>query len=790
MADTTPTRVGSYNVIREIGRGGMGVVYLARDDRLDRDVAIKCLPKEFAADEERLARFTREAKILASLNHPNIATIHGLEEVDGRIYLVLEHVDGESLIEFMNRSDRSWRKRLDAAVGISDALASAHDQGVVHRDIKPDNVRFTRDGVVKVLDFGLACAAPMADAPVATATTASFNTKAGAVMGTRGYMSPEQIRGEVPDTRSDIFSFGCLLHEMMTGNKTFVRNTVADTMAATLREDPEPPTSCGSNAPGELDPIVMRCLEKNPKDRFQSASDLGFALRNVISDSSPGSPADPAPVKPRRSRRIMAGCVAVILIAMAAFVYLSTGTESTPITSLAILPFVNASDDPDSAFLCEGIAESIINRMDSVDELRVVSRNASFRHTGREHELDQVARDLGVHGIVTGRITRRGDILTISVTLEDAQQQEQIWGDRFERPLAGILGMEADIADRITGGLQLELSGEQRTRVTNNPTEDPEAYLAYLEGRFWQLKLGKASILRAIELYDRAIEIDESFALAYAGKASAICNLGIGQYGPAAELKPQALAAAQRAVELDGQLAEALLPLGMARWIWDWDYLRAEADLKEAIRMKPNIPLAHHLLAHVLSVQGRYSEAVVSSEEAGRLEPTTPLYHSCLGHFYSWNGQPDLALRQMRDTVNMDVTFGHARAYLGRELVAQGRPDEGVEQLQYLRDNGLRVGDGLGDMGWAYGEAGRYEEARNELATLMERAESEYIPNIAFARINAGLRDDEETLRWLNRAVEAREAVLPLIYNEPHFRRLHNNPRFIEILDRIGITHE
>ncbi|MHC4910901.1 MAG: serine/threonine-protein kinase, partial [Planctomycetota bacterium] len=310
-----PAQIGPYRVDREIGRGGMGVVYLARDERLDREVAIKCLPDEFGGDEERLERFNREARLLASLNHPNIATVHGLEEVDGKKYLVLEYIDGESLTDYLCQHARSRRTCLEVASTIADALAAAHARGVAHRDVKPDNVRFTRDGHVKVLDFGLACTVPQNRSDSADATTVARETRPGVVMGTPGYMAPEQVRGQAADARSDIFAFGCLLYEMLTGRETFGRDTIADSLAATLQEDVEPPSRIATRIPAELDAIVMRCLERRPDDRFQSARDLAFALRGVSGQRPVAAPSERMPTGPSHGRRLLAGLLAIACLA-------------------------------------------------------------------------------------------------------------------------------------------------------------------------------------------------------------------------------------------------------------------------------------------------------------------------------------------------------------------------------------------------------------------------------------------------------------------------------------------
>ncbi len=782
MSYSSPDTVGPYTIQREIGRGGMGVVYLGHDPRLDRNVAIKGLPEEFSADPERLSRFQREAKALASLNHPNIATIHGLEESDDRLYIVMEYVDGISLDEALEESGRSWRSSVEIASSIADALAAAHACGVVHRDTKPDNIRIDRDGNAKLLDFGLASEAP---SPSGSDTTIVRETKPGQVLGTPGYMAPEQVRGEAADPRSDIFALGCVLHEMLTGHPTFLRDNLADSIAATLTAEPDPPSVCAQQVPAELDAVVLRCLEKRSSKRFQSATDLAFALRSL---SQPRSRTTATPQGPSSKRVVRGALLIAALLLVGAILFDRLGSAS-PITSLAVLPFVDESGDPDTAFLCEGIAEGIINRMGAIADLRVVSRNASFRHAGREHEIGRVATELDVRAVLTGRVTRRGDVLTVSVTLEDAVNEEQVWGERFERPLAGILGVEAEIARRISSQLHLEPTGEQRKRVTRNPTENPDAYLAYLEGRFWQNRIEATAFDRAIQLYDKAISRDEGFALPFAGKALVYCNRGIGLLQPAERVRPLAEAAAEKAVALDELHPEGYVSRGFIAFLWEWDFAKAEADLRRAIELKDDHASAHHILAHVLSAQGRFAEAVAASRRATEIEPHAPLFHSCLGHFFSWNGERRRALQQMRFTVNMDGGFGLARVYLGRELVAQGQPDQGIEQFQFLHDSGMRVGDWIGDLGWAYATAGLHDEARQEIATLEARAKTEYVPNIAFARIYAGLREDARAIEYLQHAVDTREAVLPLIKNEPHFRHLHQDPAFVEILAQIGLPH-
>jgi serine/threonine-protein kinase len=613
-------------------------------------------------------------------------------------------------------------------------------------------------------------------------------------MGTPGYMAPEQARGQPADARSDIFAFGCLLYEILTGRMAFGRDTIADSLAATLQEDVEPPSRIAARAPGELDAIVMRCLEKRPDDRFQSARDLAFSLRTVIGGGEPST--GPAPMPPpgswrRRQPWLIGAALALIAIAALTVWQLRTGppAPSAP-RSLAVLPFVDEGADEDVAFLCDGIAESITNRLQAaLPELVIAPRALAFQFRGPDVDLDEVARSLDVDAAVTGRIMQQGGRLIVRPELTGIADRRHLWGKPFpfNEEMSDILQVEETIATQIAEALMPELSGQQRSRLATNPTPDSDAYLAYLEGRFWHLRIEGEAYRRALQHYDRALDLDSDFALAHAAKAHLYCNRGLGLFAPAREVWPQARTAAERALSLAPELPQAHFAIGFIRYIWDWDFAGAETALREAIQLNPDFGFAYHILAHVLATQGRYAEALALSQNATRLEPRTLIFNSCQGHFHAWNGQPDLALAKLRETNLADPRFGHTYVYLGRELVAQGRPAEGIESIEHLRDSGLRVQDAGGDLGWAYAEAGRRDDALAGLAVREELAAVEFVPNIAFARIHAGLRDDDQTIEWLERAVEAREAVLPLIRSEPHFRHLHDDPRFVAILDRIGL---
>ena len=484
MAQPPPGRIGPYEITREIGRGGMGVVYLARDTKLDREVAIKALPDELAQDDDRVARFEREANLLASLNHPNIATVFGLEEVGSKKYLVLEYIDGESLIEFLNRNRSSWRKCVEPAAGIAEALAASHARGVVHRDIKPENVLFTRDGIVKLLDFGLALPVPTDSGEDRGATTVKIETKPGTIRGTPGYMAPEQVRGKSADPRSDIFAFGCLLHEMLTGRPTFARDTAADSMAATLKDLPKDPIESGIDIPTELNRVTMRCLEKRPDDRFQSARDLAFSLRGAFGASeAPARTMRIQTPKPSGFRWTIGAVAVVALVTMGIWLFRPEEEEPPRVRSLAVLPFVNDSGDQEADYLAAELPASIIDSLTTLSELHVVPRSTSFRLRNSDEEVTAIGRLLNADLVLIGQINMRGDELRVRAELIDVATNNQQWSHHYDQSLDDTLAVEKEITQRIAQALRLQSTGEEQIRLAKRRPENTEAHLAYLEGR-------------------------------------------------------------------------------------------------------------------------------------------------------------------------------------------------------------------------------------------------------------------------------------------------------------------
>ncbi|MDH3590339.1 MAG: protein kinase [Planctomycetota bacterium] len=771
---TPPERIGPYEILREIGRGGMGVVYLARDSRLDRQVAIKCLPDDMAGDAERLARFRREAKLLASLSHPNIATVHALEEVEAKTYLVLEYIEGEALFEHLDKTGRSWRDCVQVGAAIADALAAAHDQGVIHRDVKPDNVMFTGRGTAKVLDFGLAC-------PARRSGEDALKTAAGAILGTPGYMAPEQARGEAAEARADVFALGCLLHEMISGKPAYVRDTVADSVAATLNDPP--PSLAGTGAPEELDRLVMRCMEKRPEDRPASARALAGELRALLNE--PTSAVTPPPRA--ASRWVLPAVGLATIVAVAFWIFRDDGVEKRAPPSLAVLRFVNEAEDEELQYLADEVPSSVIDNLSTLHGLRVLPRSTTFRI--RDQKPATSGRELDVDFVLVGQIQRRGGEDRVRAELIEVATNRQSWSERYDRPTGEGLDAVTEIMNQVIRALGVEPSAEERRLLAQRRPARSEAYSLYLKGRYELHKNNADGYERAVELFDQAIDLDPAFALAYAGKADAYTTLGLCMTIRATDVMPKAQRAAASALEHGAKLAETHTALGTIAWLWEWDYAEAERHYRRAIELRESFWKAHHMLAHVFASRGRYEDAVRSSLESQRYAPGLPLVGSCLGHNLAWSGKRSEALDLLRRTAAKDK-FGYVcHLYLGRTLVDGGSPadrNEGVEFLRRLRrrpDNHYASGD----LGWALGVSGRTDEAKQELQNLKQQAQAGYVPFVAFAKIYAGLGDADQTLAHLAKAVEQKESMLPLISSEPHFRFLKGDPRYDAVLEKIGL---
>jgi serine/threonine protein kinase/tetratricopeptide (TPR) repeat protein len=744
------TALGCYEILAPLGAGGMGEVYRARDSRLEREVAIKVLSEELAKDGAARARFEREAKAVAALNHPNILAIHGFGEESSIAYAVMELLEGETLRARLGRGVPAWQSAVEIAIAVAEGLAAAHTKSIVHRDLKPENIFLTADGRVKILDFGLATWT--GPASLSQETAALTLTQPGMVVGTVAYMSPEQARGMQAGTTSDIFSLGSVLYEMLTGTRAFARATTADTMSAILNE--APPRIAGTNRqiPQELEQLVWHCLEKNPGARFQSARDLAFSLRSVGSRSSAAATA-----------------------------------QADAIESLAVLPFVNAGGNPDTEYLSDGIAENLINSLTQVPNLRVVPRSKAFRYRGQDVDPEQVGRELRVSALLTGRVLMRGDVLSVQAELVDIARDRQLWGERFQRKAADIFTVEEEITNQIAEKLRVKLSGQSRERILKRHTEDTEAYHLYLKGRFhWNKRTGDG-LRRAIEYFQAAIEKDPGYALAYAGLADGFLVLGFYDPNPARGYASRGKAAAARALELYPDLAEALSPMGLLVAVLDWNWAEAERLHKRSVELNPDFWLGHTHYAMLLSAMCRHEEALREVRRGLQLEPLTLVAN----HHFAWicirAGLFAEAASQCRRTFELDPEFPMGHLWLGIACELQSDFAEAIPQLEM---GAPKAGNtfGLLELVRTYAIAGRETDARRLLEEMHRKFDESYAEPYGFAIAYAALGEKDKAFEWLERAARDRTGMFAMWVNgDPRLAMLHDDPRMKALLHRIGL---
>jgi eukaryotic-like serine/threonine-protein kinase len=788
------SRLGPYEIVAPLGAGGMGEVYRARDTRLGRDVAVKVLPEPFANNPDRLARFEREARAVAALSHPNILAIHDYGSHEAITYAVMELLEGETLRDRLATGPLRWQEAVEIGAAIAHGLAAAHAKGIVHRDLKPENLFLTADGQVKILDFGLARIAPVSNMQSDTVPYVLAETAAGMVMGTVGYMSPEQVRGQPADDRSDIFSFGCVLYEMVTGRRAFQRNTAAESMAAILHEEPPDQTASDHQVPAELWRLIRQCLAKSPTQRLQSARDLALGLQTTASD-----PGLHRPQNLRRPPRLVVGVVgATLLMGMvSASVYVVTRSGSSSkdgkpaaaaksIESVAVLPFKNEGGDPKTEYLSNGLADQIHDSLRHVRRanLKIRSLPSVSRYKGREIDVKTVARELDVQVLVTGTLRQLGDDLTIRVDLVDGVNDNSIWSHSYPGKLAEILNLQDKIAREVAAHLRLQLTGEEEQRLTKRFTSDPAAYLLYREAMYHFNKFNPEGLTAAVKSCEQAIQKDPTYALAHAAMARCLILRGNIFVGPKKTF-PKALDHVNQALDSDPDLAEAHSALGAIYMFFDWKWAEAERELTRALDLDPNVILTRNILGFCLAAQGRLDEALTSIQRGQELDPLAAARWQELAMCYNAMGRYDEAIEAAKQAIKLDQHFVLAYGEWGTALSQTKHHDEAVRELKLAVEYGKGHPRMRGLLGCAYARAGKEAEARTEITTL--HSEGRFGSALSLARIYATLGEKVQAFEWLHKAGDERDSIVFWLKTDPNLARLRSEPQFTDMVKDMGL---
>ncbi|MBZ5554181.1 MAG: protein kinase [Acidobacteriia bacterium] len=817
----TGTTFSHYRILSPLGSGGMGEVYLAEDDRLGRKVALKLLPVEYIQDQERMHRFEQEARAASALNHPNIITIFDVGRAENVHFIATEFIEGSTLRQYLAKAKLSLRDAVDVAVQVAGALSAAHRVGIVHRDIKPENIMLRPDGYVKVLDFGLAKLTEPTPSDSESPTRATVQTETGVVVGTVSYMSPEQVRGVVVDARTDLFSLGVVLYEMVAGIPPFEGGSKSELIAAILDREPPPLARYARDVPNEVERIVSKALRKDRELRYQTARDVQIDLKSLKEDlefeakrervgqaTSSGTQAialegEPAAVKSgthplpqatssaeylvteiKRHKKTTFLVLALLILAASGVIYVQTRSGKT-ISSLAVLPFVNVTADPNSEYIPDGITESLINRLAQLPNLTVMSRSSVFRYKGREPDVQEAGRQLKVQAVLTGRVVQRGDDLDISAELVDVHNNSHLWGEQYHRKLSDILTLQSDIAREISEKLKLRLTGAEKDRLAKNYTENTEAYQLYLKGRYHAAKFTEDGLARGLNYFNQAIAIDPSYALAYDGVAYYYVTAADWFMSPR-EAMPKAKAALQTALRIDNALSEAHTSLAIVSYWYEYDWATAERELKRALELNPNDASAHQFYGSFLAWTGRVDAGIREANRAIELDPLSPQARTYLGVNLFFARRYDEAVKQLEEVTRTSPNYWWAHVFLGRSFAQTGRLPEAIAEFQSAK----RIEDAISEidaaLGHAYALSGRKSEAEKVLEELKQRSMRSYVSPYNMAVVCAGLGEKDAAFQWLDKAYDERPFYLTWLEVDPDLDILRSDPRFSKLLRRVG----
>lgn len=776
MFDFAHTRLGRYEIREPLGRGGLGEVYCALDTRLRRLVALKVLRQEFTTDDDYIARFRQEAFAASSLNHPNILTVFDIDVVSGTYVIATELIQGETLRSRIAKGALPTAEVLRLAVQVSDALQAAHQAGVIHRDIKPENIMLRPDNYVKVLDFGIAKL-------TGPAHEIGSHTIPGTLIGTPQYMSPEQARGAEVDFRTDVWSLGVVLYEMLSSRLPFSGSNRTELFKAIVEREPVPLSTLRQDLMPELSSFVMTMLSKEPSERSRHVGEPLLTLKQMVSGSQPlqayqGASTvrdTPAPLQSVPSKQSQK----------------STKKRRSVIKSLAILPFVNASNDDMAEYLCDGITENIINSLSQLPQLRVMSRTSVFRFKSRQHEPTEVGRELEVHAVLTGKLSRVGSRFTVQTELVDVQDGAQLWGDSYSEKISNVLRIQEHVATKISDKLQLRLSDLQRKRLVKRHTTDEEAYLNYLRGRFHWNKRSYEGLSLSIQFFQQAIERDPRYAVAYAGLADAYVVLGHQHLMVTSDAYLRAKAAATKALEIDDTLAEAYTTLGFLKGAFEFDWIGSEKAFKRALRLNPGYATAHQWYSSILRATGNTEEALAQALEAFHLDPLSTSINLNVAAALYCARRFDEAIDKYKRIAAVDPGFFWMRYGLALVYRIIGRNEEAIRELEdalsVTTDPGTQAVVNA-DLAYSYGLLGSIDKAQQLIERVSEFGQTNYISPCDVAVAHLGLGDKDKVFWWLEKAYAERDEGLMWLKIDPIYDDLGDDPRFVDLLKRINLS--